>query len=497
MRYFIRSLALVCLLTASVWAQSTAPVLSQAIPAPELAQGGAAVTIDLRNYFAVPGLTAPPAGFTSIFPTGGGTPVITFTIDEGVPSVVSLVLSGSTLTVTPVGGGNGTIRIRAADREGRSATASFAVTISTSAPTFTLHPRALTVAPGGMVVLDATVVGAATYRWERDGQAVANGSSRVLVIPVVSASDAGNYRLVATSSLGTATSNPAQLQVTTVAPQNMGRLSNLSILTTAGAGEKVLTVGAVVGPLNATGALPLIVRAVGPSLAAFSVPNLLPDPTMTFYAAGSSTSLDSNDNWGGSPALRTAFESVGAFALAGDSLDSAILRPLPGVGVGGYTVQVTGKGSSQGNVLAEIYDAAGSSRTGSAPRLINVSTLTQVDVNADLAVGFVIAGQTAKTVLIRGAGPALTRLGVAGVMPDPRLELFDNSNSQRISTNDDWSGALEVGNAAVAVGAFPYASGTSKDAAIIVTLPPGPYSARLAGVGGVGGTAIVEVYEVP
>jgi hypothetical protein len=166
------------------------------------------------------------------------------------------------------------------------------------------------------------------------------------------------------------------------------------------------------------------------------------------------------------------------------------------VSVGGYTVQVTGKGTAQGPVLAEIYDATGPNRTDASPRLINVSTLAQVDGNADLAVGFVIAGQTARTVLVRGIGPSLSPLGVTGVMPDPRLELYDNATGVRIGANEDWSGALEVANAGAAVGAFPLTGGTSKDAALVITLPPGPYSARITG-GATGGMAIVEVYEVP
>jgi len=82
-------------------------------------------------------------------------------------------------------------------------------------------------------------------------------------------------------------------------------------------------------------------------------------------------------------------------------------------------------------------------------------------------------------------------------MADPQLELFDNQTGQRLATNDDWAGALEIANAGASVGAFPLAGAASKDAVLLVTLPPGPYSARVSGVGGASGTVIVEVYEVP
>ena len=81
-------------------------------------------------------------------------------------------------------------------------------------------------------------------------------------------------------------------------------------------------------------------------------------------------------------------------------------------------------------------------------------------------------------------------------MGDPKLDLFDNNTGARIGTNDDWAGALEISNAGAAVGAFALAGGTSKDAALLVTLPPGPYSARVASANGGAGTVIVEVYEV-
>lgn len=503
MRFLLRILFVGFCATAIARAQSTAPVLADTVPFQQLAPGGSAVTIDLRNYFTVPGLTTPPAGYDSIFPTGGGRPVITFSIEQRAASLVDILLSGSTVTMTPiaqtspVADGSGSFVIRATDPQGASATASISVSVRQGPPSLRLRQRSLTVAAGSTVVLDMEASGAYLYRWEKEGEVVQDGASAVLVIPSVTAGNAGGYRLTAINSFDRTISDLFQLQVTDTAPQNRGRLSNLSILTRAGAGDKALTVGAVIGPLDTAGQLPLVLRAVGPTLAQspFNVPGTLPDPVMTFNVAGAGTELERNDNWGGSDALRTAFDNVGAFALPGDSLDSSIVRTAPNVG--GYTVQVTGKGDAEGAVLAEIYDATGSARTSASPRLINVSALVDVALNQDLAVGFVIAGETARTVLVRGAGPALTRFGVAGTMRDPRLELFDNSTGQRIGLNDNWSGALEIGNAAQAVGAFPLGSGVTKDAALLVTLPPGQYSARVAGASGVGGKAIVEVYEVP
>ena len=47
------------------------------------------------------------------------------------------------------------------------------------------------------------------------------------------------------------------------------------------------------------------------------------------------------------------------------------------------------------------------------------------------------------------------------------------------------------------MGAFALASPASRDAALLVTLQPGSYTAQLSGVGGTTGVALIEIYEVP
>jgi hypothetical protein len=413
--------------------------------------------------------------------------------------VVSELLSGSTLTMTPVGSGTAAITVRAADVNGNAASASFTVTVAAGVPVFTAQPVSQSVAAGSTVVFSAPATGAASYRWERNGAEVPGATASTLVINNASAANAGAYVGVATNAVETVRSAPAALIVATLPATDVGRLVNLSILTAAGSGAKVLTMGAFVGAGDPTGTLPLVIRAVGPTLAGppFNVAGVLPDPVMTFFAAGNASPLETNDNWGGSATLAATFGAVGAFALPAASLDSAIVRTAPGAASGGYTVQVTGKGDASGSVIAEIYDAAGSARTTATPRLINLSTRAQIDDGADLAVGFVLGGQSARTVLIRGVGLSLAQFGISGVMADPRLELFDNSTGQRIAANDDWAGSVEIATVSASVGAFSLAGGLSKDAVLLVTVPPGPYSARINGAGGLGGAAIVEVYEVP
>lgn len=436
----------------------------------------------------------------SLFPIGAGPTLLELTVENSASAVVETLLSGSTLTLTPLAPGNAQIAVRALDSQGNAAVGRFNVTIPATVPAFAMQPNSQVVAAGSTVVLRANVTGAAMLQWELNDESVPDATSDVLVLNRVAAAQAGRYRLTATNALGETTSSAATLTVREVSPVERGRLVNLSILTNAGGEAGLLTVGAVVGPFDAQDTLPLVVRAVGPTLAAapFNISGALADPSLTFFSARSSAPLDTNDDWGGGAATQASFSGVGAFPLAENSRDAALVRALPGVSVGGYTVQISGSGGgARGLVLAELYDAAGASRTPSSPRLINVSTLAQVATGADLAAGFVIAGQTARTVLIRGVGPSLMRLGVNGVMPDPRLDVYNNDTGQRIGGNEDWAGALEVSTAGEAVGAFALLGGTSKDAAFLVTLAPGAYSARISGGAGAGGMVIVEVYEVP
>jgi hypothetical protein len=86
---------------------------------------------------------------------------------------------------------------------------------------------------------------------------------------------------------------------------------------------------------------------------------------------------------------------------------------------------------------------------------------------------------------------------IAGVIVDPKLELFDNKTGLKIGENDDWGGSAQLVAAAAAVAAFPLAGAGTKDSVVLVTLPPGPYSARVSGAAGAGGTVIIEAYEVP
>ncbi len=124
------------------------------------------------------------------------------------------------------------------------------------------------------------------------------------------------------------------------------RLVNVSVLKHLGSG---VTMGFVVG---GGGPRTVLVRAVGPGLAAFGVGGLVADPRLELFN-GAAASVATNDNWGGTPALTAAFSAVGAFALEAASRDAAIVASLP---PGSYTVQVGGVGGATGVALVEVYE---------------------------------------------------------------------------------------------------------------------------------------------
>ena len=290
----------------------------------------------------------------------------------------------------------------------------------------------------------------------------------------------GAYPVVAMVNDSRYTGTTRSTLVIAAAEPEASRLSNLSVRTPLSA-RQVLTVGLTLQG----GEKSVLLRAAGPSLAAFGVGDPMADPGLVLFQ--SSNPIAANDQWGGDAAIGAAASAVGAFAFsAPSSLDAALLTRFDG----GRTVQVSGP--TGGTVLVEAYDAG----PGANPRLTNLSALNQVGTGGNLLIaGFTVAGSGTKTTLIRVVGPGLTPFGVPGLLADPRLELFTAAQPPvRIAVNDTHSPTLA--GVAARVGAFALPPG-SKDAALLIQLAPGGYTVQASGADGGTGNAIVEVYEVP
>ncbi len=269
-----------------------------------------------------------------------------------------------------------------------------------------------------------------------------------------------------------------------------GRLANLSVRTAAGTGDATLIAGFALGAAGPTASptKPLLVRAIGPALAAFGVENTLADPAVTVAPLGGTT-LAANDNWAGSATLTNAFAAVGAFALAPESSRDAALLVAPPPGA--YTATVSG---GSGVALVEVYDAG----PGLSPRLTNLSARTLAGTGAGaLIAGFVIDGTLPKKLLLRAAGPTLAAFGIGNTLADPVLTLRALGGDTILAANDDWGGTAALKAAFASVGAFAFATDRSLDSALALELPPGAYTVTVSGKNNATGVALVEVYELP
>lgn len=351
-------------------------------------------------------------------------------------------------------------------------------------------PSSQTAPIGYPITLRVVAANAVSYQWKKDGMNIVGATGSTYTISPVTSASAGSYSVVVTGANTSVTSAAAVL---TAVPADVGRLINLSVRTGAGTGAQTLIVGFAIG---GPGTKPVLVRGIGPTLTQYQVDGALADPVLTLFSSAT-TSLGNNNDWGGTDALRARFSATGAFALPNDSKDAAISVDLFS---GSFTTQITGANNTTGIALAELYDAdlspAGNRAPTDVPRFVNVSARAQVNTGGGILIaGFAISGNVPKTVLIRAIGPNLTQYNVTGVLADPRLDLYRGSTL--IQSNDNWNGSAELTAAFNSVGAFSLSPASSKDAALLVTLAPGSYSAQVSGVGNTTGVALIEMYEIP
>jgi hypothetical protein len=264
------------------------------------------------------------------------------------------------------------------------------------------------------------------------------------------------------------------------------RLINLSSRAKVGTGESVLITGFVIG---GTDSKKVLIRAVGPALSAFGLASPLPNPAITIYQG--SNVIAQNDDWSKDDAAEIS--RLGAFAFTAGSKDAALLTTLK---PGAYTAQIADpSGTGTGVALAEIYDAS-VNPNADYQRLVNISSRGRVTPDDGVLIGgFVVTGNSPKTLLIRGIGPALSAFGIAGALADPALTIYQDSKA--IATNEGWANNAAITTAAIQTGAFTLASG-SKDAAVLITLNPGAYTAQIKSAKNASsGVALIEIYEVP
>lgn len=187
---------------------------------------------------------------------------------------------------------------------------------------------------------------------------------------------------------------------------------------------------------------------------------------------------------GGVVAIHPGFMAPGL----GGILDATSMAP-------GVPITFTGADFTESMYqVAEITVSLVNGSAATPSRLINVSNRSVAGTgDSTQIVGFVVSSGEDKQVLIRAIGPGLESQGVSSFLADPSVTVFD-ADGDPIGTNDDWV-AADIGDAFASVGAFDLAA-DSADAAILLTLSPGLYTAHVGNTSGTDGVALVEVYEL-
>lgn len=262
-------------------------------------------------------------------------------------------------------------------------------------------------------------------------------------------------------------------------------LANLSTRGDIGTDQNVLIGGFII-----TGSAPkkVLLRAIGPSLTTDGQPNgppfpgRLTDPYLELHARDGSL-ITFNDDWG----TASNAQQVANLALApSDPKESAILTdPLQ---PGAYTAIMSGVAGGSGIGLVELYDVD----QNTPANAVNISTRGNVGTGNNVLIGgFIIGGSQPRNVLIRALGPSLSSAGVSNALQDPTLELHDGQGAL-ITSNDNWKATQQT--QIQATGLAP--SFDAESAILAPSLAPGGYTAIVAGAGGTGGVALVEVYQL-
>ena len=186
-----------------------------------------------------------------------------------------------------------------------------------------------------------------------------------------------------------------------------------------------------------------------------------------------------------------AWESEAEIAATGipptHEKESAIVYTLA---PGSYTAVLQGQGGLTGIGVVEVYDLD----LNSDSKLANIASRGFVETGDNVMIGGVIVGPadgTAAKVVVRAIGPSLGNFGIAGVLPDPTLELVD-ANGVVLRANNDWKDGQQT--EIEAVGLQP---ADTREAALIETLAPGNYTAVVRGAGNTTqGVGLVEVYNI-
>ena len=281
-----------------------------------------------------------------------------------------------------------------------------------------------------------------------------------------------------------------RVMATTATSTTESTLANISTRAFVQTGDNVLIGGFIV-----EGAQPksVIIRAIGPELTQYGVPNALANPTLELHD-GTGALIASNNNWattiiGGIITANQVHEIQASGYAPSDPFESAIIADLP---AGSYTAIVSGVNNLTGVALVEVYDLG----PEASSILGDVSTRGYVQTGDNVMIGgFSIPGTQPKGVILRAIGPELSKYGIPNTLTDPALELYDSTGAL-IASNDNWQhtaiGGIIPTDQVRDILNSGLAPGNRNESVINATLLPGNYTAIVRGVNNTTGVALLE-----
>ena len=424
--------------------------------------------------------TSPPIpsatlSFTGTLPSG-----INFTPNgDGTATIDGTALAGSQ--------GSYPINITASNGTLPSAAQAFTITVQDAPPVLeapaitSAASTTFTVGTAGTFTITTTGSPTPTLTWDgaqpawlsfvdnTDGTATLSGT------PDAGSDLSYSYTITARNGVSPPATQDFTLHITPVTAG--AQLVNVSTRLVIQTGSKVGIGGFII-----TGTAPkkVLIRGIGPTLTSFGVANALQDPMLELHD-GTGAVLTSNDDW--KVPQQADIEATG-FAPPDDREPAILLNLQPG----SYTAIESGKNGTTGVGLIEVYDVD----VLSTSQLSNISTrgLAQTGNNVMIG-GFIVSGASGSiNLVVRVLGPTLASFGVANVLADPTLQLYDG-NGNVIGFNNNWkdSQQTEIQNSG-------YNPPNNLEPAIAVTALPGHYTAIVRGNNNTTGVGLVEVYQV-
>jgi len=316
-------------------------------------------------------------------------PTLIFTASSSDTAVAQATISGPRLLVGGKSNGTATITVTATDLDGGTISQHFNVTVGSAPGRPVQVSTRMQVGTGDNALIGGFIMsGPSPKRLAIRGIGPSSGLPGALTDPTLELHNASGATIETNDNWGDASNkqevidagvapnSPKESVILTTVPSDPSGISYTAIVRGAnnttglglvevydldsGPGSTLLNIStrgqvgvdpnALIGGffVGGTDSKRILVRAIGPSLSAFGVPNALVDPTLEFFN-GQGTKIDSNDDWMNSP-QKAQIQSSG---LAPTNVkESAILQTLA---AGPYTAVVRGVNNGTGVGSVEVY----------------------------------------------------------------------------------------------------------------------------------------------